>query len=63
MFPFVTSGVVCAAWTLSKQSGLCWLKNASYARIEQNRSAGLISGLVSDAERRPANASATAARS
>lgn len=52
--------LACAAWTLSKQSGLCWLKNASHVRIEQNRSAGLVSGLVSEAERRPANTSAAA---
>ena len=54
--------VACAGWTLSKRSSLCWLKNASYARIEQNRSAGLISGIVNEAERRPANASVAAPR-
>ena len=36
----------CAAFTLSKATGFCWLKNSSYTPAAQNRSKGLISGLM-----------------
>lgn len=38
--------VACVAFTLSKATGFCWLKNASYVRAPQNRSKGLISGVL-----------------
>ena len=36
----------CVAWTLSKKSGLCFLKNASFVRVAANKTAGLISGVM-----------------
>jgi len=36
----------CAAFTLSKATGFCWLKNSSYTPAAQNRTKGLISGLM-----------------
>ena len=36
----------CVAWTLSKSNGMCWLKNSSYTRLQRNRSAALVSGVL-----------------
>ena len=39
----------CAAFTLTKATGFCWLKNTSHTAAAQNRTKGLVSGLMSAA--------------
>ncbi len=40
------AGPPCRAWTLSKESGRCWLKSSTVTRQPVSKAAGLISGVL-----------------